>query len=448
MKTKIIFILAVILLCGQLFEAQAAITQVPVLMSAPVVLYDEANNILADGDYVVTIGLTDLTGATLFTEEQTVSIRDGVCHLAVGQGFAVGSNFTSPSGGLDWSLFNRDGDISVEILVEGQVNPQAVAVLGAQPYSYIAQYALDIADDTITSDKIADGSIREADLSADLLSSLSTGSADSSGAAASAETSVDAANVTVSSSISLSNAPGSNLATVLQGLDAAIGAIRDIDLQQSVADISTSIANLGSTYATDTELSSAVTGVNSSISSLNSTINSLDSTYATDSALSAVSDAKVNKSGDSMTGDLNMGGQSITNVNLVDDVDVSILQQDVDNILNPDVSGEVSSGAIPQAIRPFAYGTIKSTSTNSPTRTCSGYNIETACTFPVSSAPASSNYTVLLTPSRSFAGCFGYPGGSCVAAGKTTSTFSVTCTCDYSGNPNDQDVEFVIFYNN
>lgn len=399
-------------------DTSAAITSVPVLMSAPVVLYDEANNVLADGNYVVTIGLFDSAGAALFSEEQNVPVRNGVAHIAVGQGFAVGSNFTSPSAGLDWTLFNHQGDITVEILVEGQANPQEVAVLGTQPYSFVSQYSLSVADNAISSAQIADGSIQESDLSVDLLAFLSFLSATSE-STASTSISIDAANVNIPSSMSLSNAPGSNLATVLQGLDAAIGTIRDIDLQQSLTNISTTLTALDNTYATDAELSSAITTINTT---------------------------KLSKSGDTMTGDLNMGGNNIVNVNLVDGVDVGALKQDVNGILTP--TGSVSDAAIPQALRPFAYGTIASTSASSPTRSCSGYNIQSDCDF--SSSPTNNNYTVILTPTRSFGlggSCTGYYGGSCRTTNKTTATFTVACTCDFTSQPNEQNVEFVVYYN-
>ncbi|EKD52135.1 MAG: hypothetical protein ACD_62C00096G0004 [uncultured bacterium] len=111
----------------------------------------------------------------------------------------------------------------------------------------------------------------------------------------SATTVVDAKEVNVSSSIGLNNASGTNVQDILKGLDTAIDVLRGTNLEQglsgvqsSITTINNTVGNLDATYATDSQLSTAVTTINTSISTINTNISNLDSTYATDAQLSTV----------------------------------------------------------------------------------------------------------------------------------------------------------------
>ncbi|MBF0105236.1 MAG: hypothetical protein HQM16_07905 [Deltaproteobacteria bacterium] len=165
MTTTTIYTLVLFLNLILAGSAMAAIERVPGQMSAPMVLFDEGGNILTDGEYDITISITDAGGGGLFSEEQVVLVKDGVANIVIGDGYAVGSGYGAYSGGLTPDVFNSSQEISVEIMVEGQASPQEVTVLGSQPYSFIAQKALSVEDGAVSSTTIKDGSIAEADLS-------------------------------------------------------------------------------------------------------------------------------------------------------------------------------------------------------------------------------------------------------------------------------------------
>jgi hypothetical protein len=312
--------------CG--FATASSFSNIPAIMSAPVVLYDEANNVLADADYVVTIILSDILETTLYAEEQLVTVNNGVAHITIGQGYALDSSFSSPAGGLSWDVFAHQGDITVEMLVEGQVSPQEITVLGSQPYSFISQQALSIADDAVTSSKIKNGTITQADLDEGLLALIESGSSGSSSSdVSSGITLVDAKNVSISSSMGLNNASGDTVYDVLQGLDSALDVLRDTHLSQNITNlqntidsISSNVSNLDATYVTDSAFNSSVSSMNASISANSSNIAEIEET--------------------------------------VSSIDTSV---DIDDV--------------PVAIRPVAYGYMESSNECENMTLVSGYNI-------------------------------------------------------------------------
>ena len=62
----------------------------------------------------------------------------------------------------------------------------------------------------------------------------------------------------------------------------------------SITSINNTIGSLDSTYATDSQLTNVSSSLASGIATINSTISSLDSTYATDAQLIAVSSSIIN----------------------------------------------------------------------------------------------------------------------------------------------------------
>lgn len=260
MGRKIYIFVLLILLQGFFIEfSYAAISKIPNIMSAPVVLYDEANNVLEDGDYDLTIVVKDSLDSIQYTEEQIVTIRNGVANITVGEGYAVGSGYSSPAGGLSFDVFNVDGEYSVEVSIDGQSSSQEITTLGSQPYSFISQYAVQVADDSVTSNKIKDGTIKEGDLNPEFLEKILNASSivvkDDSGNTT--ETiDLNAKNIIISSDIDLNNAGGSTVHSALQGLDNAIDSIRGINIDQSIGNLSTDL----STHATTSTLVHGVSG--------------------------------------------------------------------------------------------------------------------------------------------------------------------------------------------
>lgn len=395
-------------------------SHVPSVLSAPVVLYDEANNVIADGEYKITISLLDDNHNELYAEEQIITVNKGLAQITIGQGYATGSDLTSPAGGLSWDIFSTSGDISVEIAVEGQTNPQEITVLGSQPYSFIAERALSVTDDSITSDKIKNGTITEEDLDEGLLVKLSGGSSSSTPSSTqtlSGSVVIDSKNVSVSSSIGLNNASGSNVFEILQGLDSSLDVLRDTHLEQGMSSLEKKIGNLDSIYATDTELKNEVTKIDT-------TINNLDSIYATD---------------------INLNNE------------VSNINEDLNNILARIAFLEArpvfDESDIPQANKPLAFGSFdnnKGQITN-----CSGFNIDSSitgkCQFN-SNPPVDTEYSVLMTPVGSY-DCGSGGSGSLHSSlqiyskTKTTSYFDAVVRCSNAYGTNPTKVDFVVFYN-
>ncbi|MBF0107153.1 MAG: hypothetical protein HQM16_17725 [Deltaproteobacteria bacterium] len=432
MKTHWIIVLTIILLAA--FNAQASVTQVPDIMSAPVVLYDEGNNLLGDGDYTVTIALKDKNGTYLYSEEQNISVKNGVAHLVLGTGYAVGSAFASPAGGLSYDVFNVDGDVSVEVLVEGQASPQEITILSSHPYSFISQYAVTVANDAVTSNKIKDGTINSEDLDQQFLSTLL--SQKNSGVPLSNDDdpnnaldgTISARDVAVSSDIGLNNAGGDTVYKVFQGLDSAIDTLREVDIKQTVLKLMTntddSIAKLNNDVsATMVNLSGDINQVSNKV-----TIHS-----STTSDVHGIKGVVVGTEGSQTLTNKTLGaGTEITdNVSVssgikIDGVDISEMKTNTDNsitsingslsAINTSLSTQVTSinnsigvtnanvSAV-QTISPFAFGQFTILGGGA----CSGYNIDTTrilhytkgsdfsygCYF--STDAGSTNYYVMIT---------------------------------------------------
>lgn len=255
----------------------AAIANVPPVLTAPMIFYDEGGNVLADGSYGVMIKLKDAAGTVLYAEEQVANVVDGAAALSVGLGFEVGSNYAVAAAGLALDVFQTDGDVMVEITVAGQSTTHTAAVLGSQPYAFVAEYAIGVAPDAVTSSAIADGVIVAADLDPTLLSSLqSTLAVDTDGEA------VTAANITVASDIGLNNSGAATVHGVLQDLDSALESLRDIDLAQSLENVAENYLNKDGSLA--------------------------------------------------MTADLDLGGHDLANVGLIGGVDVAVLRTEVSDL--------------------------------------------------------------------------------------------------------------------
>lgn len=265
MKTvkRLIIVIAILFA----MPAKASLDQVPGVISAPVVLYDEGSNLLSDGEYSVIVAFKDAFDATLFTEEQLVQVRNGVALISIGNGYAVGSGFSTSSGGLNAATFDVGTDVTVEILVEGQSLPQELTVLGSQPYSFIAQKAMSVADETITSTQIKNGSVHEEDLDEALLEELRSSSPvlvqDDSGEYQAID--LNASQVEVDADIGLNNASGTSLDSVLRDLDTAIDTLRGTDLDQSVDAVNESIDTVNSTIESHSDAISGVHGVTGNI---------------------------------------------------------------------------------------------------------------------------------------------------------------------------------------
>ncbi len=330
--------------------AFAALEQVPGVMAAPVVLYDEGSNILTDGQYHVMVAFTDSLDTTLFTEEQVVDVRNGVALISIGNGYAVGSSLTTSSGGLTASIFDVSTDIAVEILVEGQTNPQELTILGSQPYAFIAQKAMTVADGAITSTQIRDGSIHEEDLDEAFLAALQESTVVVQNDDGSYDVvDLDASQVGVSSDIGLNNASGATLDIVLRDLDGAIDTLRGTDLDQSLDSVNTNLEDHSSASSGVHGVTGNVVGTSDTQSLQNKTLDSTNSISGDSIKSGTISDARVPAIGTHAA--LTSGVHGVSG-NIVGTTDTQTLQNKTLDSTNSIAAEAIKSGQVADAYIP------------------------------------------------------------------------------------------------
>lgn len=157
-----------------------------------------------------------------------------------------------------------------------------------------------------------------------------------------------------------------------------------------------------------------------------------------------------------MSGDLNMGGNSLTNAGEVNGVDVNVLGSTVsdqdDRITVLEADAITSENEISQSIKPLAYGTATLNGSGSVS-TCSGYNIDSSvtgrCDFSGTNA-TSTDYVVILTSSSNYS-CgntrTGYSGSLQMYSTKSTTYFEINLTCNGWSYGLPTTMDFVAFSN-
>lgn len=412
-RLTVIFLLFIMTFIQSAFADD--MSQVPGILSAPVVLYDEGSNLLPDGEYNLIVTFSDSLGTTLFSEQHIAVVRNGVSFLTLGSGYAIDSNFSSSSGGLTVDVFNVSSDIVVEILVEGQSKPQELAVLTSQPYAFISEMALSVAEDSITTSKIKDGSIHEEDLDESLVEMIQEGSSIKIDQGE-GDIDLNASHIQVSPSIGLNNATGSTVEKVLQGLDDSIDMLRGTDLGSHEAKSSGVHGVTGS-----------VVGTTDTQSLQNKSIDSTNSINAVAIKSGSLSDSVI--------------PASITRDTELDAVESKVDQTIIDLIaynisLSQNQSDVASLDDRVSAIEPYtavAFGKMYDTGSGSgQTMWCAGgRNITTSgsstgtCSF--TSSLNSSDYQVVWGIQKH--GCsLGYTM-ICEIENKTASQFSYDCFC-------------------
>lgn len=434
MKIRNIVLIVLFLFCVWAKSANAVITNVPPVLTAPMVFYDEGGNVLADGSYGVTIELKDMQEVVLYQEEQVVSVVNGVAALSIGLGYEVGSDYSLAAAGLSLDVFQARGDVTVEMTVAGQSTIHTAAILGSQPYAFVSEYALSVAPNVVSSSGIVDGTIVSTDLDPAFLSSLQVAVAvDESDEIPTAE------NVAVASDIGLSNSGAATVHGVLQDLDNALESLRDIDLAQSleaVTVLQSEVNNLDSTFATNGELANHA-ALTTGVHGLAST-SSLVGTTQSQTLQNKIIDATNSISGEAV--DSGIIDEAYIDEGLARDSEVSALSEEVSGqesrIDALEADAEILENEVPASIRPFAYGSMRRS-------TCSGYNMDADCTFATDSSH--DDYYVVITP-QGTAGCGSY-AGECHVLSKATTGFTIQCTCPSGGSWNPT-VDFLVFSEN
>lgn len=442
---KFFFFLFFLLLSFSVRAARAEITNIPNMMSAPVVLYDEANNVLSDGDYLVTITLSDFEGQVLYSEEQQTKVFNGAAHLSIGQGYVAGSGLTVSTGGLSTDVFQHDGEISIAVQVQGQLNSQEITVLGSQPYAFVSDHALTVANDAITSLQIRDGSIARDDISALFLQELFP--------------EINADGVLIDDDLPFNNIQETTVASALVALDTAVGSLQT-SLTSAEDEISTQATELETHTQEISENTSSISAIESDVTGLESEISTVEGSVASVSTSVVGLQGSVGALSSNVSGLQSDVGSLSSDMSSIS-TNLSVLQSDTTSLSNtvtnhtsqineldtrvtvletePEPELELTVDDIPSPIQPRAYG-------HRLNNTCTrGYNVASNCQF-VDPLP-DANYVVILTPHG-----LASQQVTCKAVLQTTMGFNMLCHGELGGPGPQQlttipDVDFIVFHN-
>ena len=196
----------------------------PKMINLQAVLVDDGGNVLYEKQEAdIVFSIIDGDGSTLYEEVQHVPIVNGAISVMVGRGNNVSDN--QPTGGIPMEALIPDGTKLLRIKLNEQSIPQEDLQLGSVPYALYAESL----SHPIESDEILDGTLIQADLSAELLTYLTDSISNTSSSAITAHRTESGAHPASSISVvnNFTHAAGTNLQSVLSGLDAAIGTRRD-----------------------------------------------------------------------------------------------------------------------------------------------------------------------------------------------------------------------------
>jgi len=196
----------------------------PKMINLQAVLVDDGGNVLYEKQEAdIVFSIIDGDGSTLYEEVQHVPIVNGAISVMVGRGNNVSDN--QPTGGIPMEALIPDGTKLLRIKLNEQSIPQEDLQLGSVPYALYAESL----SHPIESDEILDGTLIQADLSAELLTYLTDSISNTSSTAITAHRTESGAHPASSISVvnNFTHAAGTNLQSVLSGLDAAIGTRRN-----------------------------------------------------------------------------------------------------------------------------------------------------------------------------------------------------------------------------
>ena len=278
---------------------------------------------IADGSYEVYFRILDSAEQVMYEEFQEVLVSGGMVSAMVGEGFRPDK---TPAGGLSPEVMDpaRAKFLEIEFAdpKDYPPGPQRLEI-GAVPFSIYAEKALGVADGSITAASLADGAVEFKHFAAgavqDVYDDLKANYFPGEVAMMSDLQNVKTSFKSVTGSKSIGVQPdfvysaGINVQQVLRDFDLAIR-----QRQENV--------NRAVTTASGLVEAEAVARAGA------------------DSSLQTQINTKLDKSGGTMTGVLDMGGQEIANVGNVDGVDVSNLQSGKLDKSGGEMSGTLNMG--------------------------------------------------------------------------------------------------------
>lgn len=311
------------------FATNSYAQNTPQTINLQAVLVDDGGNVLYDRQEAnIIFSIIDGAENVYYEELQNVPVANGAISVLVGNG--VDPDDGSATGGIPFDVFEPNGDRLIRLQLQDQSIPQEDLQLVSVPYSYYAEYAMDLKN-PIESSQILDGTIAQDDLSQALLDYI-----DNAINGVSQQDLIDHVNDTgahAATKISVDNNftyfAGNNLQSLLEGVDLYVGIQKEkieslkeeiTDLQNQITLIDQDITNLQNS---DTDLQEQITTNKTNITNVGDRVTniengSLDSRY-------------VNITGDIMTGDLTMNNANIEMGagNTVDGVDISDLKNKI-----------------------------------------------------------------------------------------------------------------------
>ncbi len=138
-----------------LLFAGPSFAEVPHTINLQSMIFDEDGNVSTSESVDLLIKILDGDGNILFSEEHAdVPVVKGAVNVSIGE----------PSGGIPLEILDPSAGTKVlDVVVDG-TNPFELMPLGAVPYAMWAEKALTVADESIGSEQIRDGSIKVEDL--------------------------------------------------------------------------------------------------------------------------------------------------------------------------------------------------------------------------------------------------------------------------------------------
>ncbi len=141
---------------------------VPQVLNFQSMLFDDGGNPIPDGTTPVTFRVTDVAGAVLYEEHQSLDVVRGAVSAMVGNGLDANG---APTGGVPLDALQPDEGRYLEVIADG-FTPQASMEIASVPYALYAQKAVGAVDGAITGDAIAAGALRAEHFAKDALKEI------------------------------------------------------------------------------------------------------------------------------------------------------------------------------------------------------------------------------------------------------------------------------------
>jgi hypothetical protein len=359
---------------------------VPELINYQSLLYDDGGSLIPDGEISIKFRITDIEGTVLYEETQTTNVIGGAVSAMIGNGLDENG---APTGGLSMSVLVPGESRYLEVEV-GDYPPQGAMEIVSVPYAMYAEEAM----------SISAGSLTINDFSEQLIQDLETELSESE---------------VIATWNDLGQADGASGVGVQSGFIYSTSS----DTQSVLQDLDTAIS----------ERDTRIDSVESSISQ------ETTNRQSADQLLQQKIDEKVSKTGDDISGTVNLCGD--LNVNCGGGLQVggtdlpqAITQNQTDISINRGYFG---------GLKIIAWGSVAANGT-----LLYGYNVSVSKNqiavydIDFTNQPADANYLVLATCQEGGVGsCYAY------VTGKTIGQFKVKTA---SNSPSqERPFDFVVF---